>query len=231
MDQRAHDVEEDLKNILHTRLALADKIATLERHVEATVESTKTAALDALDLARNKAAGFIESTTNQLNPAVQGARRPWMMVGSAVAIGLVAGLIEQRHRGSRVYPYYPPAADAADVMPEDGRSHEPPGVYPYYGREEARPLRSRRWSGDTAPKLPQPQSALAELWQPLQSLWDELKEEAGQERDRLQNTVLLAGRSFIQDLVRIAGHSLLDQLGRSSGPEISRQGQRRTPYG
>jgi ElaB/YqjD/DUF883 family membrane-anchored ribosome-binding protein len=231
MDQRAHAVEEDLKNILQTRLALADKIATLERHVEATVESTKTAALDALDLARNRAAGFIESTTNQLNPAVQGARRPWMMVGSAVAIGLFAGLIEQRRRASRVYPYYPPAADAADVMPEDGRSHEPPGVYPYYGREEARPLRSRRRSGDAEAGPPQPQGALAELWKPLQTLWDELKEEAGQERERIQNTMLLAGRSFIQDLMRIAGQSLLDQLGRSTGSEISRQGQRRPPYG
>ena len=49
MDQRTHDVEEDLKNILHTRLALSDKIDRLERHVEETVEATKTAALDALD--------------------------------------------------------------------------------------------------------------------------------------------------------------------------------------
>ena len=63
MDQRAHDVEEDVRNILQTRLALADKIQKLERHVEATVESTKMAALDALELAKNRAAGFIESAT------------------------------------------------------------------------------------------------------------------------------------------------------------------------
>ena len=231
MDQRAHDVEEDLKNILQTRLALADKIQTLERHVEATVESTKTAALDALDLARNKAAGFIESTTNNLNPSVQGGRRPWIMVGSAIAIGLFAGLIEQRRRASGVYRYYPPDADAADVMPEDGRSREPRGVYPFYGHEEARPFGSRRWSRDAEPQHPRSESTLSEVWKPLRSLWDELKEEAAQERDRVQNTVLLAGRSFIQDLVRIAGQSLLDQLGRSSGSGTSRHGQRRTPYG
>jgi hypothetical protein len=115
-------------------------------------------------------------------------------------------------------------------MPKDGRSHEPAGVYPFYGREERRPLRSRRRSGDAEAEHPQPQGALTELWKPLQSLWDEFKEEAGQERERIQNTVLLAGRSFIQDLVRIAGQSLLDQLARSTGSEISRQ-QRRTPYG
>ena len=228
MDQRAHDVEEDLKSILQTRLALTDKIQTLERHVEATVESTKMAALDALDLARNKAAGFIESTTNHLNPAVQGGRRPWIMVGSAIAIGLFAGLIEHRRR-TGVYRYYPPEADAADVMPEDGRSNEPRGVYPFYGREEAR--RSRRWSAGAEAEHPRSESALSEVCKPLFSLWGEFKEEAGQERDRLQNAVFLAGRSFIQDLVRIAGQSLLDQFSRSSGSGISRQEHRRSPYG
>ena len=81
MDQRAHDVEEDIKNILQTRLSLSDKIDTLERHVDATVESTKSAALDALDLARNKAAGFIESTTR--HPARERER---IMIASLAAL-------------------------------------------------------------------------------------------------------------------------------------------------
>jgi ElaB/YqjD/DUF883 family membrane-anchored ribosome-binding protein len=230
MDQRTHDVEEDLKNILQTRLALADKIESLERHVEATVESTKMAALDALDLARNRAAGFIESTTNQLNPTVQAGRRPWIMVGGAIAVGLLAGILEQRRRG-RVYRYYPPDAHAADVMPEDGRSHEPSGVYPFYGREEARSYR-RRWSGDDSDDEPVSagSEALSDLWKPFRSLWDELAQEVLQERDRLQDTVLQAGRVFIQDIVHLAGQSLLDQFGRSNGPTASRQGPRRTPY-
>ena len=231
MDQRAHDVEEDLKNILQTRMALADKIESLERHVEATVESTKMAALDALDLARNKAAGFIESTTNNLNPSVQGGRRPWMMVGSAIAVGLFAGLIEHRRRTSRVYRYYPPGAEAADVMPEDGRSREPRGVYPFYGREQTQPFRRRKYSGDADAEHQPSEGMLSEISKPLFSLWDELKEEASQERDRLEKTVLLAGRAFIQDLVRIAGQSLLDQFTRSIGSGIPRQDQRRSPYG
>jgi hypothetical protein len=143
---------------------------------------------------------------------------------------LFAGLIEHRRRAG-VYRYYPPAADAADVMPEDGRSNEPRGVYPFYGREEARPFRSRRWSAGAEAGHPQTQSALSEVWKPLLSLWDEFKEEAGQERERLQNAVLLAGRSFIQDLVRIAGQSVLDQFSRSTGSGISRQEHRRSPYG
>ena len=65
MDQRAHDVEEDLKNILQTRLALADKIQTLERRVQETVQTSKTVALDALD----QAATF--GTVHVSNPGKQ----------------------------------------------------------------------------------------------------------------------------------------------------------------
>lgn len=232
MDQRAHDVEEDLKNILHTRLALADKIDMLERQVKATVESTKMAALDALDLARHKAAGFIESTTHHLNPSVQARRRPWIMVGGAIALGLFAGIIEQRRRASGVYRYYPPAAGGADVMPEDGQSNEPRGVYPFYGREKARPRTSRfrfddRSEGGGSESA---QTAMPEILKPLRSLWDELRVEVTQERDRLQSAVLHTGRAFIQDLVRIAGQSLLDQLSRSGESRDSRQGQRPTRY-
>ncbi|HTL61814.1 MAG TPA: hypothetical protein VL261_09225 [Nitrospira sp.] len=233
MDQRAHDVEEDLKSILQTRLALGDKIQTLERHVEATVESTKMAALDALDMARNRAASFIESTTNHLNPTVQAGRRPWIMVGSAIAIGFFAGLLEQRRRAG-IYRYYPSTAHAADVMPESGRSREPKGVYPFYGREHPRPptATSLRWSADESDEkeTPRSQTALKDAWKPLQSLWDELAHEVSQERDRLQHAALHAGRSFIHDIVRLAGQSLVDRLSRSIGPGVSSQAYRRAPY-
>ena len=225
MDQRAHDVEEDVKSILQTRLALADKIETLERQVEATVESTKAAALDALDLARDKAAGFIERTTQHLNPSVQARRRPWIMVGSAIALGFFAGLVEHRRRRSGVYRYYPADAEGADVMPEDGQSHEPSGVYPFYGREEARPYAGRRRFDDSSER--RRSAAMSEMWKPLQALWGDLTAEVAQERDRLQEAVLHAGHAFIQDVVRMAGQSLLDQLSRSGGPGAARRSERR----
>jgi ElaB/YqjD/DUF883 family membrane-anchored ribosome-binding protein len=230
MDQRAHDVEEDVKSILQTRLALADKIATLERQVEVTVESTKAAALDVLDMARNKAAGFIERTTHHLNPSLQAGRRPWVMVGTAIAVGFFAGFIEHKRRRSGVYRYYPPDAEGADVMPEDERSREPRGVYPFYGREQARPRPGRPQSGDPVGRR-RSEAETSNMWKPFQALWDDLTGEVVQERDRLQNAVLHAGRSFIQDVVRIAGESLLDQLSRSGGPGAAcRPAQRRPRY-
>lgn len=146
------------------------------------------------------------------------------MIGSAIALGLFAGLIEQRRR-SGVYRYYPESADGADVMPEDGGSQEPSGVYPFYGREAPRPQGNRRVRDNQREQHPS-QTAMPEFLQPLQSLWDELRAEVIQERDRLQSAVLQTGRAFIHDFVRIAGQSLLDQLTRS-GSGDSRQGQRR----
>ena len=158
MDQRAHDVEEDLKNILHTRLALTQKIQLLEKRVEDTVQGTKAAALATLDFARNKAVDFVESATYHMNPSVQANRRPWIMVGGAIAVGFVAGLIEQRRRASGVYPYYPPKAAGADVMPSQAREAEVPrGVYPFYSAQDQvsiqRPFRVgyERWNIFLAP--------------------------------------------------------------------------------
>lgn len=218
MDQRTHDVEEDLKKILHTRMALADKIQLLEERVADIVHGTKAAALGVLDLARNKAVDFIESASHNMNPSLQAARRPWIMVGSAVAVGFLAGLLEQRRRPSGVYPYYPPEAAGAPVMPspERGQAEIPSGVYPFYSTQGGPPsrLRSVRFERPRRPMEDGRRSIgwIADVWSPLFALWGELADELTQERTRLQRAVLYAGRSFIHDVARIAGQSLLDQL-------------------
>lgn len=151
------------------------------------------------------------------------------MVGSAIALGFVVGLVEHRRRRSGVYRYYPPDADGADVMPEDGESREPRGVYPFYGREETRPYAGRRRFDEPSegPRSHAAIPAMSDGWKPLRAFWEDLTAEVAQERDRLQNTVLQAGRSFIQDMIRIAGQSLLDQLSRSGGPGAARRSERR----
>ena len=220
MDKRTHDVEEDLKHILHTRVSLGHKIDLLEKWVEETVQGTKAVALAAVDFARSKAVDFIESAVHHMNPTVQAARRPWMMVGGAVAVGLIAGLIEQRRRRAGVYPYYPPQAEGADVMPSPGREQTdvPTGVYPFYTDQEQL-LAPRSFGRSDRPRRrtqPSPRSrgGTSDAWRPLFSLWEELADELTRERLRLQGAVLLAGRSFVRDVARIAGQALLDQLNR-----------------
>ena len=230
MDKRAHDVEEDLKHILHTRMSLGHKIDLLEKRVEETVQGTKAVALAVLDFARIKAADFVESVAYHMNPTVQGARRRWMIVGGAVAVGLIAGLIEQRRRRAGVYPYYPSQAEGADVMPSPGREQTdvPRGVYPFYTGQEQLPA-PRSFGPSDRPRRraqPSPPSSgwTSEVWRPLFSLWEELAGELTQERLRLQGAVLVAGRSFVRDVARIAGQALLDQLNRP-GSTSQRHGQ------
>ncbi len=210
MDQRAHDVEEDLKNILHTRLALTQKIQLLEKRVEDTVQGTKAAALATLDFARNKAVDFVEAATYHMNPSVQANRRPWIMVGGAIAVGFVAGLIEQRRRASGVYPYYPPKAAGADVMPSQAREAEVPrGVYPFYSAQDQVSIQR---PSSRSERLPRSTGWISDVWRPLFSLWDELADELAQERTKLQRAALHVGHSFVRDVARIAGQILLDQL-------------------
>jgi hypothetical protein len=230
MDKRTYDVEEDLKHILYTRVSLGHKIDLLEKRVEETVQGTKAVALAAVDFARSNAVDFIESAAHHIKPTVQAARSPWMMVGGAVAVGVIAGLIEQRRRRAGVYPYYPPQAEGADVMPspEHEQTDVSRGVYPFYSGQEQLPA-PRSFGPSARPRRrtqPSPRSRgwTADVWRPLCSLWEELAGELTQERLRLQGAVLIAGRSFVRDIVRIAGQALLDQLQRP-GSMSQRHGQ------
>jgi hypothetical protein len=221
MDQRAHAVEADLKNILNTRLALAHKLQLLEKQVEDTVRGTKAATRATLDLAKNKTVKLIEAVTYNLNPPVLAGKRPWIMVGGAVAVGFVASLMEQRRRASGVYPYYPPKAKGAKVMPSAGRgrANVPSGVYPFYSAEEQHPARTSEWPRGSSNRVEDRRRSterVSHVWRSWFSLWDELTDDLTQQRMRLQRAVIHAGRSFIRDLTHIAGQILLDQLNRPS---------------
>lgn len=96
MDKKESNVEEDVNQTLKTRLPLADKLELLEQRVDETIQETKTTALDLIDHARDTAADVVESTARLLNPAVQARRRPWVFIGGAIGIVLIAGWMEKR---------------------------------------------------------------------------------------------------------------------------------------
>jgi len=210
MDQRTSNVEEDLKEILRTRLALAEKIQMLEQRVEETVEGTRSAALDVIQQARNTAVDFVETTTKAIDPRVQAGRRPWILVGSAIAIGLLTGYMERRSK-SGVYPYYPPDVHGADVMPSHGNGQAQTGVYPFYSRS------SDQNGQKTAKQGPSASGAL-DLLKPMSMLWNDLTEEFRKERDRIQQAALETGKSFVRDVGRIMVESLVDSVSRPGVP-------------
>ena len=216
MDQRTSNVEEDLKEILRTRLALAEKIQMLEQRVEETVEGTRSAALDVIQQARNTAVDFVETTSKAINPRVQAGRRPWILVGSAIAIGLLTGYMERRSK-SGVYPYYPPDVQGADVMPSrgNGQAHTQTGVYPFYSRS------SDHNGQKTATQQGQSASGALDLLKPMSMLWNDLTEEFRKERERIQEAALQTGKSFVRDVGRIMVESLVDSVSRPGAPRAT----------
>ncbi len=142
MDHTNDRIEEDVKNILHTRVAIADKLEHLEQRVEEKIEESRMAAKGFARVVED----IVDKTKDTLDPVHQFRQRPWMILGGVIVIGYVAALLEAKTRSSGVYPYYPRKADAADIMPADrseSDQHEA-GVYPFYPSHRDRNASSRR---------------------------------------------------------------------------------------
>ncbi len=218
MDHKTSDVEEDLKEILRTRLALAEKIQLLEQRVEETVQGTKSAALDVIQQARNTAVDFVETTTKAIDPRVQAGQRPWILLGSAMAVGFLTGFLEHR-RKSGVYPYYPPKAHGAEVMPSHGNGQAQGGVYPFYPGSSY--PGSSEQSGETMDDGQSAADRALDVLKPMASLWNDLTEEFTKERERIQHAALETGKAFVRDVGRIMVQSLVDSLSRPGAPRSS----------
>jgi hypothetical protein len=247
MDQREHDVEEDLKNILRTRLALSEKIQSLEQRVENTVQGTKETAMDTMEAAKHIALQWVTSTTGRLTSIDMLGRRPPIIVGGIMAMGLFAIWMTQRkqHGRSGVYPYYPPRAAGADVLIQEERS----GVYPSHtpraegiealSQEDASRQRSPESYSTYSPqsnsigktkRSETGETRSSSFPQQVSEFLHGLKGEIAHEQTRLQQAALHIGRSFVRDMVHIAGQSLvslMDQL--STG--IRGQGRQNQPRG
>ena len=127
MDQRRSDVAQDVREILETRNAISQKIEMLEHRIQETVEGTRTTVEEMVDRVKDAANEFVDRTKQTFDPTYQVHQHPWAMVGGAILVGYVLGLLESRvasgTRPSGVYPYYSPDAEqeGAHGMPTTGR--------------------------------------------------------------------------------------------------------------
>lgn len=131
MDQRANIVEQDIKDILETRLEISRKIQLLDDKARYELENMKTALSGLAETGKD----FLDQSTRVLDPVRRMNARPWVVLGGVMLVGSVIALLEKRFRRAKVYPYYPPQAHGAPVMPSEGekeRQETEPGVYPYF---------------------------------------------------------------------------------------------------
>ena len=217
MDQRTTRIEQDVKDIVQTRVAIAEKLEMLEQQVQQKMERSKIAVRDLVDHTAGVVGDMVHKTKQTLDPLHQFGERPWVMLGGAVMLGYLAGLLEARLRSSGVYPYYTgDAPHEAPVMPSSQQDDEArPGVYPYYpaagGAQRARGSDSSRGSGMAS------------------SLLQDVTKEMMEELDQVKAGLIEAGRSFIRDVTSQIIPTILRSLSQGTSAR-SRSTEHRARY-
>ncbi|MCC2642375.1 MAG: hypothetical protein K0S45_2788 [Nitrospira sp.] len=192
MDQRTSAIDEDLKNIVHTRVAIAEKLDLLEKRIKVTAEEAIMPFSHMLDKTTARVNHMVDKTKSTLDPVQKVDEHPWLMLGAAVCAGYAIGLFESRARAPRngVYPYYPSGAHASNVMPGSGRPAEPSdktkGVYDYYP------------TGYPAESQSQARRA-SQQWT---NFWDSMSPEFKGEAEQAKQALLQAGRTLMSEVAR-----------------------------
>ncbi|HEX2056528.1 MAG TPA: hypothetical protein VHF07_08540 [Nitrospiraceae bacterium] len=207
MDHTDDRIEEDIKDILKTRVAISDKLEMLEQRVEEKMERSRMAVKDLVDHTAEVVESMMDKTKRTLDPLHQYNQRPWLILGGAIMLGYIAGLIEAKMRSSGVYPYYTPDTTGATVMPpgsKEERAAPDEGVYPYY------PTGEDRERGADARRMP-----------PHLSIVQDVADGLMEELDHIKAGVIAAGRVFLREvstqIIPSLLHSLGDRVMKSAG--------------
>ncbi len=199
MVQTSTAFDQDVKEIVDTRVAIAEKLELLEQRIIDTAEGATMKFSRMLEDTTETVNQMVDKTKSALDPIHKVDEYPWLMLGGAICAGFAIGLMESRSRSERkgVYPYYPPRAQASRVMPDSARetgatSHQAKGVYDYY------------------PTGPQSHTGRHT------SLWSSMSREFSQEAEEAKAVLLQVGRSLITELAR----KMVPEIARSFGVNL-----------
>lgn len=182
MDQRASIVEQDIKDILETRLEISRKIQLIDEKARYELENMKTALSGLAETGKD----FLDQSTRVLDPVRQMNARPWVVLGGVMLVGSAIALMEKKFRRAKVYPYYPPQAHGAPVMPSEGEKEgkeTEPGVYPFFpeGHKETSKRSRSSFSSD---------------------LWRDVKGTVHTEMGRSKDAIGYALHEFTRDIAK-----------------------------
>lgn len=183
MDQRTNVVEQDIKDIVNTRVEISRKMQLIDEQARYELENMKAKWSNVTAHMGHAGKELIEQSTRALNPVRQMNVRPWVVLGGVVLAGWVVGLLERNYRRAEVYPYYPPQTHGVPVMPSQGHEKEgdtKPGVYPYFpeGQEAAKKREPSFRSG----------------------IWNDIRNNVSTELQRSKEALGHAVREFARDL-------------------------------
>ena len=141
MDKDADRIAQDIKDIVQTRIAIAEKLGTIEQHVGSTMQHARTMMTQVADKTTSSVHETLKATKEACDPLVHVARHPWVFVGGTLVLGYAVGALYRRGwRIDGVVPYYPRGAKGAAVMPTSSSpssERQESGVYPFYPPREA----------------------------------------------------------------------------------------------
>jgi hypothetical protein len=200
MDNGAERMAQDIKDIVQTRVAMAEKLGAIEQHIGATMHHARTTMTQLADKTTSSVRDTMQMTKDALDPRVHAARHPWMFMGGALVLGYAVGSFYRR--GGRittgVLPYYPPGTEGAAVMPRSGSSsseRRKSGVYPFYPHQAADHGRGG-----------QGQAGRLTVWAEVErALYDEL--------GVARNSLIRFGRGLLREMVRQAVPALVQIIG------------------
>jgi len=195
MDNGADRIAQDIKDIVQTRVAIAEKLGAIEQHVGTTMQHARTMMTQVADKTTSSVHETLQATKEAFDPRILVARHPWAFVGGTVALGYaVSALYRRGWRINGVVPYYPRGAKSAGVMPvSDSPSSErqESGVYPFYPPREADHASAEQGRTDRP------------------TMWAELERAVQDELGGVRSNVIRFGRGLIKDMVRQAVPVLL----------------------
>jgi ElaB/YqjD/DUF883 family membrane-anchored ribosome-binding protein len=109
-----HELEVTREQMDETRASLTEKLETLENHVVHTVQDTADAVHETVADVKDAVHETVSEVKEMFDIPLQVQRRPWLMVGGAIALGYLGGYLLLRRGSDRpgVNDHRQPAAPA-----------------------------------------------------------------------------------------------------------------------
>ena len=198
MDKGADRIAQDIKDIVQTRIAIAEKLGAIEQHVGSTMQHARTMMTQVADKTTSSVHETLKATKEAFDPRVYVARHPWVFVGGTLVLGYAVGALYRRGwRIDGVVPYYPRGAKGAAVMPtSDSPSSErkESGVYPFYPHREADNASREQGRSDRF------------------TLWAELERVLQDELGVVRSDFVRFGRGLLHEMLRQAVPALVQVI-------------------
>ena len=195
MDKGADRIAQDIKDIVQTRIAIAEKLGAIEQHVGSTMQHARTTMTQVADKTTSSVHETLKATKEAFDPRIHVTRHPWVFVGGTLILGYAVGALYRRGwRIDGVAPHYPRGAKGAAVIPTSGSpssERQESGVHPLHPPRESDHASEEQGRSDRL------------------TLWAELERVLQDELGVVRSGFVRFGRGLLHEMLRQAVPALV----------------------